>query len=64
MSRRVTQVRYDGVLTHPDLVDCFPSQQPFVQQQQHMLQLLAFASHHNTGVGQRPVGEGRGDRRP
>ena len=65
MSRWVTQVRYDVVLTHSDLVGCSLSQQPFVQQQLHMLQLLASASHHNTGVGQRPVGgrgRGRGGR--
>ena len=62
MSGRVTRVRYGVVLTHSDLVDYCLSQQPFVRQQQHMPQLLASASHHNTGVGQRPVARGEGGR--
>lgn len=50
-------MRYGVVITHTDLiqVDCSLLQQPFARQQRHKLQLLASASHHSTGVGQRPM---------
>lgn len=56
-------MRYGVVITHTDLiqVDCSLLQQPSARQQQHKLQLLASASHHSTGVGQRPM-EGKGGR--